>query len=49
MSTMLYPESKVGEEIVLGPPTVMHTFTEWFNIDKVVAPSHTLDVEIEKD
>ena len=38
----------VGETVTLDPPTVLATLTEWFNTNRVTAPSHTLDVVIEK-
>ena len=38
----------VGETVTLDPPTVLATPTEWFNTNRVTAPSHTLDVVIEK-
>ena len=44
---MLAGEAAVGEPISLDPPTVMATLTEWFNNNRVVAPSHTLDIVIE--
>ena len=38
----------VGETVTLDPPTVLATLTEWFNTTRVTAPSHSLDVVIEK-
>ena len=38
----------VGETVALDPPTVLASLTEWFNTNRVTAPSHTLDVVIEK-
>ena len=37
---VLAGEAVVGEPISLDPPTVMAT--EWFNNNRVVAPSHTM-------
>ena len=45
---MLAGEAVVGEPISLDPPTVMATLTEWFNNNRVVAPSNTLDIVREK-
>ena len=45
---VLAGEAVVGEPISLDPPTVMATLTEWFNNNRVVAPSHTLDIVREK-
>ena len=45
---VLAGEAVVGEPIALDPPTVMAALTEWFDNNRVVAPSHTLDIVREK-
>ena len=41
-------EAVLGEAVPLDAATVIATLTEWYNNNRVVAPSHTLDVLKEK-
>ena len=41
-------EAVLGEAVPLDPATVVSTLTDWYNNNRVVAPSHTMDVLKEK-
>ena len=37
-------EAVLGEAVPLDPATVVATLTDWYNNNRVVAPSHTMEV-----
>ena len=45
---VLAVKAGIGELISRDSPSVMATFTEWFNNNRVLAPIHTIDIVIEK-
>ena len=45
---VLAVKAGVGEPLSRDSPSVMATFTEWFNNNLVVVPSYTIDIVIEK-
>ena len=48
LADKLAGEAVLGEAVPLDAATVIATLTEWYNNNRVVAPSHTLDVLKEK-
>ena len=41
-------DAVLGEAVPLDPATVVSTLTDWYNKNRVVAPSYTIDVLKEK-